>query len=254
MEPMYKWVGGKAKEIKDFGSYIPNFKRYVEPFFGGGSLYFHLKPEQAILNDLNKEIVNFYDLIKAGQGSAIKAHIETNYANTEQDYYRVRSLVTTTPLESAARFFYLRKTSFRGIYRENKKGQFNVPYGNYKKMDLSCLTDEKYKDLLSNTVFLNGDFSLVFNNLNADDFVFLDPPYDETFSDYHSSGFGSTEHKKLADLFKQTPAKCMLIIKETEFINELYDGYIKASYGKKYSVTTGHKTIDDTKHLIITNF
>lgn len=255
MTPLYKWPGGKGREIKTFKKFYPeSFERYVEPFFGGGAVYFDLEHSNNMINDFNPEVTNFLSLMKDGKGPLIFDGL-SNICNEEKTYYKVRASVPTNDLENAVRFYYMRKTCFRGMMRYNKSGGFNVPYGNYKTYNFSELLDPKYIELLKNTEIMTGDFLKVFEKCNSlDDFCFLDPPYHDVFSNYTSGGFNESKHIELADLFKATKMKCLMIIGRIEFIEKLYKGYIVGMYGKKYSITTHTSTIPESAHLVIKNY
>ena len=248
MNPLYKWPGGKGKEIKTIKEFYPrNYNRYVEPFFGGGAVYFELEHSNSVVNDMNEEVTNFLSIIKEGRGEEIFNLLKL-MPNKEDYYYNIRSFVPTGKLANATRFYYMRKTCFRGMMRYNKSGGFNVPYGNYKTFNFNELLDERYIKLLKDTEILTGDFVKVFEKYNeTSDFCFLDPPYHNTFSNYISDGFSDEKHIELADLFKSSKMKCLMVIGRTDFIEELYKDYIVAMYGKKYSITRATKEQKSSK-------
>lgn len=258
LSPIVKWSGGKKDEIKKFIDFIPKtFDTYLEPFIGGGAVYFHINPQNAVINDVHTELVDFYQSIKDGFSDEIYNFMK-DHPNEEETYYKVRSYKPSNRLENAQRFYYLRKTCFRGMLRYNKKGEFNIPYGRYKNYNFEDLKDKRYEELLKNTEVLNKDFKHIFDNYNSENnFMFLDPPYDSEFTDYGYCSFGKEEHKKLAKCFKETNIKCLMIIGKTEFISQLYDGYIVGEYNKNYRFKLHSGRIGDeinTKHLIIMNY
>jgi DNA adenine methylase len=182
-----------------------------------------------------------------------------NTPNEENIYYEVRDkMKINDELDSAKRFYYQRKTCFRGMLRYNKNGKFNIPFGRYKTINYTDLTNNNYENLLSRTEILNKGFEYIFETYNdANNFMFLDPPYDSEFTDYGYCQFGKEEQKKLALLFKNTKIKCLMVIGKTKFIEELYDGYIVSEYDKKYKFKLYNNRIGDeinTKHLIIKNY
>lgn len=129
-KPFLKWAGGKTQIIPDLLKYIPEkFNKYIEPFIGGGALYFNLSHPQSIISDLNEELVITYKQVKENVHEVLL--ILENYINREEFYYQIRSLSPSslTDSERAARLIYLNKTCFNGLFRVNKKGEFNVPYG-----------------------------------------------------------------------------------------------------------------------------
>lgn len=259
LKPLVKWSGGKGDEIKEFEQYFPaNYNTYIEPFVGGGAVFFHLSPQKAVINDVHKELVDFYRSIANKKAHEIYQCMK-NLPNEEETYYKVRDkMLINSPLDNAIRFYYLRKTCFRGMLRYNKDGKFNIPYGRYKTINYSDLQNKAYEDLLNRTEVLNESFEHVFENYNdANNFMFLDPPYDSEFTDYGYCKFGKEEQKKLAGLFKETKIKCLMIIGKTTFIEELYKDYIVGEYDKKYKFKLYAGRVGDeinTKHLIIKNY
>ena len=126
--PILKWAGGKRQLIPELINFIPRkFNNYVEPFVGGGALYFYLARKNSIINDSNSEVINLYKEISKNPEMIIKGL--KNYKNDEDFYYNVRKSIPNSKLSKAIRTIYLNRTCFNGLYRVNKKGEFNVPYG-----------------------------------------------------------------------------------------------------------------------------
>lgn len=258
MKPIVKWSGGKKDEIKMFQDHIPVYDTYIEPFVGGGSLYFHLAPKKAVIADVHDDLIAFYKSIKDGKSSKIYEFMKEN-PNEETNYYKVRDeMEIKDELDRAKQFYYLRKTCFRGMLRYNKNGKFNIPYGRYKTCNCEDLNNKGYENLLKNTDIIHGSFTEVFEKYNNEDnFMFLDPPYDSEFTDYGYCKFGKEEHKQLAECFKQTKNKCLMIIGKTDFIVELYKDYIVEEYDKNYKFKIHSKRVGkeiDKKHLVIKNY
>jgi DNA adenine methylase len=259
LKPLIKWSGGKSDEIKMFEKYFPeHYNRYIEPFVGGGSVYFYLNPINAIISDVHIELIDLYKSIGNGKGQEIYDFMKQS-SNDENTYYKVRDeMEINNELDSAKRFYYQRKTCFRGMLRYNKNGKFNIPFGRYKTINYNELINKDYEALLGRTEILNKGFDYIFENYNdKNNFMFLDPPYDSEFTDYGYCQFGKEEQKKLAFFFKNTKIKCLMIIGKTKFIEELYDGYIVSEYDKKYKFKIYGNRIGDeinTKHLIIKNY
>ena len=136
--PILKWAGGKRQLIPEIGKYVPKtFSSYYEPFVGGGALLFHLLPQNAYVNDLNTELINLYMVIR----DSVEFLIEDlrKHKNTAEYFYKIRSIdrdVNTynnlSNVQKASRILYLNKVCYNGLYRVNKKGQFNTPFGRYK--------------------------------------------------------------------------------------------------------------------------
>lgn len=258
LKPIIKWSGGKGDEIKRFIHHIPNdINIYIEPFIGGGALYFYLNHNKCVINDIHKELIDFYNSIKKGYSQDIYDFMKL-HPNEEKTYYEVRDYSSIDELENAKRFYYLRKTCFRGMLRYNKNGKFNIPFGRYKTYNFENILDENYTKLLQNTDIYNESFELIFKKYNnKKNFMFLDPPYDSEFTDYGYCTFGKEEHIKLANCFKKTKIRCLMIIGKTKFIEELYDGYIVEEYDKKYKFKIHSGRVGDeinTKHIIIKNY
>ncbi len=259
LKPIIKWSGGKSDEIKMFEQYFPeSYVKYIEPFVGGGSVFFYINPDNAVISDVHTELIDLYKNIADGNGREIYDFM-VQHPNDETTYYNIRDVMAVnSSLDSAKRFYYQRKTCFRGMLRYNKNGKFNIPFGRYKTIHFDELLNKDYETLLKNTEIVNKDFTYIFENYNDENnFMFLDPPYDSEFTDYGYCQFGKEEQQRLAALFKTTKIKCLMVIGKTEFIETLYAGYIVAEYDKKYKFKLYDNRVGDeinTKHLIIKNY
>jgi len=179
--------------------------------------------------------------------------------NDEATYYKVRDeMVINNSLDNAKRFYYQRKTCFRGMLRYNKNGKFNIPFGRYKTINYSELQNKDYETLLARTSVLRKSFEYVFENYNDENnFMFLDPPYDSEFTDYGYCQFGKKEQETLAKCFKETKIKCLMVIGKTKFIEDLYKDFIVDEYDKNYRFKLYDGRVGDeinTKHLVIKNY
>lgn len=283
MKPMLKYRGGKSKEIPMITPYIPDYTgRYIEPFLGGGALYFHLEPEQSIINDVNTKLFTFYkgvkndyDVIKNELKNLEKEYVynrskfdtlktltpsERVHDDNEELYYYIRSLFNDpeqTKYHPATIYYFINKLSYSGMIRYNKKGEFNVPYGRYKNFNTD-LINENHKNLLQRTEILNTDYTDVFKLANENDFIFLDPPYDTQFSDYGNietvDGFTEDMHVKLASDFKQLNCKSLMVIGRTPLTYDLYKDYIVHEYNKNYAVNIRNRFKAESSHILITNY
>lgn len=283
MKPILKYRGGKSKEIPAYIDYIPQFETYYEPFFGGGATYFYLEPKQAFISDINKSLITFYEEISENKFFKVKEELlelqlqyELNRKifiqrklessdkkvtdPNERLYYNIRDMFNgkmKSKYEKATLYFFINKTAYSGMIRYNNSGEFNVPYGRYANFNTKLLTEEHH-NLLSHTDIYNGSYERAFERASENDFVYLDPPYDTTFSDYgneiFTGDFGEIEHRKLAEDFKNLSAPALMIVGETELISELYSGYIKDKYAKSYSVNIRNRFKSEANHLIITNY
>jgi len=235
-KPLLKWVGGKTQLLKELIPRIPGrYGRYIEPFLGGGALFFALQPEDAVLADSNPELINLYRTVSNNVEEVIQ-HLK-KHKNTEDDFYRVRSQDWTqlSPEESAARTIYLNKTCFNGLYRVNKKGQFNTPYGRYAKpriLDENNLYSASY--FLKRATIVCGDYRDVLREYaKPDDFVFLDPPYlpiseYSDFKRYTKEQFHEKNHVELSEEINRLhKLGCSVILTNSNhpLVHDLYSHY-----------------------------
>jgi len=258
MNPIIKYPGGKRQEIKYFEKYIPkNFNRYIEPFVGGGALFFYLEPEKSIINDLNSNLMQFYKDITTKKEQIIKELKEME--NTEEYYYYIRDMYngkTERKFLTSSMFFYLNRTAYSGMSRYNSKGEFNAPFGNYKNYHPWDFITEEASNLLKKAKMYNCDFKEIFKLVQSNDFVFLDPPYETNFKNYTKYSFSEEDHIRLLNCFKNSKGKCLAVIGDHGIIRELYKDYIKDEFEKKYSSNARyqHQNNNVSKHLIITNY
>ena len=362
---LIKWPGGKAEEIGHILDLIPEFDRYIEPFFGGGAMFFHLRPDCAVLNDVSKDLMDFYGLVKA-QDTALRRYL-TDYCDLTEGlagacdaaaeeihalYRSVKSgevgaearcaalvgelfaalppaaaedlvsdaaafraqlrasaldkmrrtvkndakspfseedlrenLVTgfisgsylyfrdvyngfltgRTPVTDdayrIANFYFIREYCYGAMFRYNRQGEFNIPYGgmSYNRKNFRGKVQEIFNPateaLFSGAALHCLDFEDFFRTvpLTERDFMFLDPPYDSDFSDYEGNSFSQMDHIRLAETLSKTKAQFILIIKNTDFIASLYtDAAISRSFDKAYTYNVRSRNERKTKHLIIT--
>lgn len=216
-KPFLRWAGGKNWLLKDLHTYLPNegFNNYVEPFLGGGSVFFHLSPKEAILSDVNSELVETYCMLRDYVDSIIE--ILLTYSNTESFYYQIRSKIPNNEIERAARFIYLNQTSFNGIYRVNLKGEYNVPYGFRVKKFLQEDNLRAASECLKSSIIKTRDFYSSLEDVRKGDLVFLDPPYTVT---HNNNGF-IKYNAKLFDLKAQ-----LMLSKFIDCVHEIGANYI----------------------------
>lgn len=374
MKPFIKWAGGKEKELPIILNNIPkSFERYIEPFVGGGAVYFALNKSNSIINDKSEELINLYRLIQEGNEefltkidelfhnwTLLEKVIENNQTEllnlykgycqekskekdlqkkySEKIYkfvinhsnefngiltnsfnikienfiheiqknllskikrmckiskargklsdknilenmeaalksafymhfrylYNYRKELNISNEFASAMFYFIREYCYASMFRYNKEGKFNVPYGgmSYNRKDFSKKIDYIKSNLIRNymqkTQIYNLDFETFCNtiNLTEKDFMFLDPPYDTEFSTYALNEFSKNDQIRLANYLKNTKAKFMLVIKNTDFIYNLYksNGFYIKSFDKKYLVSFQNRNSKEAEHLIITNY
>lgn len=238
-----KWAGGKKQLLGQFESLYPKkFNNYFEPFVGSGAVAFYViqkfKPKKVVLSDINKELINVYKIIKKDVKRLImelKQHKKHHSADREDYYYEIRKVnpKELPKLERAARFIYLNRTCFNGLYRVNSKGLFNVPIGDHKNPDI--VQEDKLRKiskLLKKVTVKVMPFDKVINLAKKRDFVYLDPPYyplkkGASFTTYTKEKFLEKEQKLLAEVFKKLDKKGCFVMgsnSNTRFIKSLYKG------------------------------
>lgn len=246
IKPFIKWVGGKRQLIPQMERYLPRewLNNYYEPFAGAGALFFHMLPETAYINDVNTELINTYIAIRDDIDNLVKKLKEHERNNTKEYYYSVRvwdrqkGYNNRSNTTKAARFIYMNKVGFNGLYRVNLKGQFNVPYGRYVNPNI-C--DEELLRSISkylnekDVMFSSVDFEQAVKDVERGAFVYFDPPYDplsktSSFTQYQKDGFNQEEQKRLkkvADDLVHRGAKVILSNSNTDFINNLYSNKLE---------------------------
>lgn len=369
MNPLIKWPGGKSSEINKIAHLIPKYNRYIEPFFGGGALFFHLNPENAEINDISQSLIDYYNLLKIQDKELynilisynnsfsnilkfcnnnyfdilkvyndiekenldknnIEKHIEiiinellneiddefyqnlildsnefesyiikmvsdkmlrtisnnikkqfsetdlknnliTGFTSGYYMYFRkiyndinLRKINIPSLQYKVANFYFIREYCYGSMFRYNAKGEFNIPYGGISynnknfKLKIENMFNEDVKNIFKNTKIHCSDFSDFLKNINltTNDFIFLDPPYDTDFSDYEGKAFTQYDQERLAYELKNTDAKFILVIKNTDFIKNLYEkDFNILSFNNQYSYNVRSRNKRDVEHLIITN-
>lgn len=235
-KPILKWAGGKTQMLGELMPRVPKtYGRYIEPFFGGGALFFSLKPENAIIADSNPELINMYLQVAHHVDDVIECL--QKYENTSEMFYEVRSLdwQTLPKAEAAARTIYLNKTCFNGLYRVNRSGQFNTPFGKYKNPKICDVEALRLaSEALRKANILCGDYILVLEHYaQPGDFVFLDPPYlpiseNSDFKRYTKEQFYEDDHVELAKMIDTLHERgCYVILTNSNhpLVHQLYEQY-----------------------------
>lgn len=386
---LIKWPGGKSSEIKEFKELIPEYSRYIEPFFGGGAVFFHEKPEKAIINDISENLMNFYSLVKEQNSEfhywlvaydiafkeiymnaknsttlllkkfnkeellsleeviailsgdimleenefiidkdidyteEIKCFYKSqphsgfpnNLIMNQNDFYETIHKSINSKLKRAQRnhnkkpmsvedilknlvtgftsgyythfrniyndlqldrmsehksleykianFYWIREYCYGSMFRYNKSGEFNIPYGgiSYNNKNFTNKINKIFSDttqvLFENTEIYSLDFEELLSNIEIteNDFMFLDPPYDTEFSAYEGKDFNQNDQVRLRNYLLTTPSNFILVIKNTEFIFELYnrEEFIFANFDKSYTYNVRARNDRNVNHLIIMN-
>lgn len=273
-KPFLKWVGGKKKIIPQIKQYIPeNYCRYFEPFIGGGALFFDLEPKIAYINDINKILISAYKNIKNHPYEIIKKledlqkiFYEKNNEERKIYFYEIRDAFNNTEYDSFLKTSYiifLNKTCYNGMYRENSKGKFNVPFGRYKNPKI---LDEKnilaVSKLLQNVIITDYSFEKAVENAESGDFIYFDPPYHplsitSNFTSYSNGGFTKKDQIKLRDVFKDLHKRncfVMLSNSDTEFIREIYEEFTQKTVSAARSINCKAAGRGKINELLIMNY
>ncbi|MFT4106301.1 MAG: Dam family site-specific DNA-(adenine-N6)-methyltransferase [Lacrimispora sp.] len=245
-KPFLKWAGGKTQMLGNIVPKVPEtYGKYIEPFIGGGALFFALNPNKAVIADSNPELINMYQQVADNVDTVIE--YLRQYKNTKDDFYAVRGLdwMALPKAEAAARTIYLNKTCFNGLYRVNKKGQFNVPFGKYKAPKI-CDEEVLYAaaEILGRSTIVCGDYLSVLNEYaQPGDFIFLDPPYlpiseYADFKRYTKEQFYEEDHIELAkEVLRLQELGCHVILTNSNhlLVHELYAEFkIEVVQTKRY--------------------
>ena len=237
--PFVKWAGGKRQLLTQIKERMPEkYNNYFEPFVGGGAVTFALLPENALINDINKALINAYRQICNAPEvflKAIKKLDNEMWEDGKEYYYFLREhyndklMKTEFDVELAALFVFINKHCFNGLYRVNGKGLFNVPYNNSRRVSVDENLIMEISEYLQSVKIMDGDFEVACKEAKGGDFVFIDSPYaplnPTSFESYTKEGFDIESHKRLAKLFDELTARgcyCMLTNHNTDLINELY--------------------------------
>jgi len=361
LRPLVKWTGGKFDEFVFFSAHIPAFERYIEPFFGGGGVFFALQPQvPSLLNDKSTDLINFYSQLtnadfkneiqlytdawdelgnltaflwkncgpnlnlgkeqlqaqldfyfqhqstlgnpkfiidfelfkstllfsiedKAKRIKRISAeenreftadelyvHFETGVRSGTYLFFRrilndhYLGQLDLSLAKAVANWYFVREFCYASMFRFNAKGEFNIPYGgiayNRKKFRKKAerIFTEPVTELFRQSTLSNADFEVFLTNasLKDDDFIFVDPPYDSEFSEYDQSAFTKKDQQRLASLLIPSPAKWMMVIKETPFIRQLYthSAINITAFEKNYAYNVRGRNARGVTHLIIKNY
>jgi DNA adenine methylase len=238
-----KWAGGKLQLIEQFENLFPSdFRNYYEPFIGSGAVFFYLKsksrPNKVILSDTNEELINCFTAVRDKPSELIEVLLNHRKRHSKQYYYEVRDLesIRLDSVSRAARMIYLNKTCFNGLYRVNSKGEFNVPFGDYKNPSIfDRNTLYRASQMLQDADLRVMTFDKVLDFARKDDFVYFDPPYiplskTSSFTRYSKSDFSIKEQNQLSEVFRALDSGgCFVMLSNSDhsLTRELYRDYDK---------------------------
>jgi DNA adenine methylase len=276
MKPLLKWAGGKRHIAEELRSAFPedwNKGTYIEPFIGGGAMFLFLSPGKALIADLNVRLFGFYSHVKTHPNEVFdgileigKLFNETSFEKKKDFFLALRTkynLSDVSSIESAVLLYALNKLCFNGLYRENSKGFFNVPFGQKKSFPAMEKDDfEAVSKLLQETTILNSDFEGTISHAVAGDFVYLDPPYipiDATasFTSYHADGFGLPDQERLAQKMldlKEAGINAMCSNSDTPLTREIYRSLNQMTIQAPRMVSAKASGRGSISELVITNY
>ncbi len=268
--PFLKWVGGKRQIMSIIEQYLPKgIKHYIEPFIGGGAVFFHLQPKKAILNDFNSELINVYKVIKDDVEGLLVDLVK--HKNESAYFYGIRGMDRTkefknlTDVERASRVIYLNKTCFNGLYRVNSSGEFNSPFGRYKNPNIlnePILRAVSYYLNENDIQLRNSDYDEILQEADKKSFLYLDPPYhpvseSSNFTGYVQGGWDMNEQIRLreaCDRLNKKGVKFLQSNSSSDFIKEQYKNYKIYIIKANRSVNSDGEKRGQVEEVLIKNY
>jgi DNA adenine methylase len=268
--PFVKWAGGKGRLLSQLRPLLPSgveHMRHVEPFVGGGALFFSRRPRRALLTDINPALVATYSAIRDEVEEVIGALRRLAVRHSKESYYQIRERYNdrrrVSAPKRAAMFIYLNKTCFNGLHRVNRKGEFNVPVGSYKNPRI--LNEEGLhgaSHALQGAKLKCTPFDALLENAKPGDFVYFDPPYEPvsqtaSFTSYTSGGFSQDDQTRLRDVYKaldRRGCKLMLSNSDVPFIRELYRNFAIDTVAAPRAINCDAKKRGKVSELIVRNY
>lgn len=260
--PFLKWAGGKQRLADRLIEFFPkSFETYYEPFLGGGSVLFSLLPQSAVVADENEWLIDTYRAIRKNWSGV--AEILDVMENSKEEYLRLRAVLPDSlgETERAALLIYLNKTCFRGLFRVNKQGQFNVPYGAYDRRYYSAENLAAVSRSLEHVEFREGDFEIGLYGIGTSDFAYLDPPYFKLggyadFNRYTPGQFREADHVRLAALCRELDVRGVrwaLSNSDTALVRTLFDEFVihEIPARREINLNSGNRS---TVELLVTNY
>ena len=262
MKPLVKYQGGKSRELKTITALMPDsYNRIIEPFCGGAAVSFHFG-RPAVLNDTQDGVINLYNVVQSEDYYTLQHYVdkfkEYDHDQLEQAFYAARDVINNRTgvcnVIYAESYILVRQLCFSGMERYNAKGEFNVPFGHYKKF--ACSLSQEHHDYLRQCKIMHGDFERAIDEANEDDFIFVDPPYLERLG--YETGDGSDGvHDRLLSALKKTKARWMIVHSDHEFYRDSYSDYNIMTkdfvYAQRFGKNKNH-TGASVQHLYITNY
>ena len=274
IRPIVKWAGGKRQLIPELLKRSPeSWDTYFEPFIGGAAfllaLYNNNRIRHAVISDVNRELINVYETIKARPDELLDSLADEKFKNEKESFYenriRYNEIINTPqePVLRAAYFIYMNRHCFNGLWRVNKSGTFNVPFGSYKNPSLPDRAHiHKLSDALQQVEILHADFAETVKTAKEGDFVYFDPPYipvSDTahFTSYNASGFSFEEQQRLAQVFAELADRgvcAMLSNADVPAVHELYQDFTVSVVAANRMINRDASKRKGSSEVIVTNY
>lgn len=267
LRPFLKWAGGKRQLLPVLCSCVPPYQRYIEPFLGAGALFFALGPQQALLSDLNPELMNCFEVVKNDVEALIREL--QNHEHNETYYYflrdadRAEDFRSWPALARASRFIYLNRTCFNGLYRVNARGHFNVPFGRYANPQIvNAPLLRACSAALQKAVLRCSPFTWIADTARPGDFVYFDPPYvplnmTSSFTSYTSEGFDESMQSELVSLCRLLDKRGVLFLLSNSgspSTTALYNGFAVATLPARRSIAARNSSRKTVSEVLVANF
>jgi len=261
ISPLLKWAGGKRRFAKEFGDSIfrdvvARGGRYFEPFLGGGAVALYLGLPKMTLGDIEQDLIFIYQAVRDCPDDLVTIlEALSIFGTTKEAYYIVRQTEPKTLAERAARMIYLNRLCFNGIWRKNKSGKFNVPYGGQERELPGSEKIYEISKVIQGASFYTGDFASMVASAGEGDTIYADPPYYETFSDYSGGGFDENDHERLAQSLWEAKERGAYIIAhntDTEKVRYWYGEWADiVAIKEKRSVAASSDSRSDARCVLI---
>ena len=260
-----KWPGGKKWLFhKHTSLFSHNYDNYIEPFFGGGSVFFNLKPKRALCSDVNSRLINFYESIKNHPETVYYETLKLLDSHSKKQYLKIREKFNLLDenIDQAIFFLYLNRTCFNGVYRENAKGEFNVPMGSTQHFPFKKIVFFNFSNDLSSATLKNADFREILKEAKKGDFIYVDPPYIkyeknyDAFRKYNKKVFSRKDLEDLAFELNRLKDKCKILVSNFDlpFVKELFKDWSYLEIEQRTSISGTAKGRKLVKEALIYNY
>ncbi|WP_297920923.1 Dam family site-specific DNA-(adenine-N6)-methyltransferase [Metallibacterium sp.] len=262
MTPFLKWAGGKRWLVANHAGLFPTeYNRYIEPFLGSGAVYFHLKPRLALLSDANLELIRTYQAVRDDCASVARILRWHQAMHSDEHYYAVRAEIPDDATAAAARFIYLNRTCWNGLYRVNRRGEFNVPRGTKDTVVLDSDNFHELARVLKCAILKHGDFKKSIDAAGSGDLLFVDPPYTvkhnhNGFIKYNDKIFSWEDQIRLRDSLVRADSRGAMVVMTNAnhaSVRDLYEGFNQFPLTRQSVLSGLAEARGVTEELLVTN-